>query len=74
MTPPRAIARPAQVNIPVTVLEATSSDPAQQRVEGSAIGLWENAWCALDALGVGDVLRAEHLQLNRCARPLTSSR
>ncbi|GMH16353.1 hypothetical protein Nepgr_018194 [Nepenthes gracilis] len=33
------------------------------RVTGAAFTTWTNAWHALDALGVGDTLRGEHLRL-----------
>lgn len=46
--------------ISVRVLEAGSS----LRQEGSAIGLWDNAWRALDELGVADSLRPSYLPLN----------
>ncbi|WVY96185.1 hypothetical protein V8G54_028336, partial [Vigna mungo] len=44
------------------------------RVTGFALTTWTNAWKALDALGVGDILRHQHLQLQhgdgevRCVR------
>ncbi|KAK2405481.1 monooxygenase [Trifolium repens] len=34
------------------------------RVSGFALTLWENAWKALDVVGVGDILRHQHLQLH----------
>ncbi|CAJ2630882.1 unnamed protein product [Trifolium pratense] len=34
------------------------------RVSGFALTIWENAWKALDAVGVGDILRHQHLQLH----------
>ncbi|KHN37394.1 Monooxygenase 3 [Glycine soja] len=34
------------------------------RVTGFALSIWENAWKALDTVGVGDFLRHQHLQLN----------
>ncbi|PNX75525.1 FAD-dependent urate hydroxylase-like protein, partial [Trifolium pratense] len=34
------------------------------RVSGFALTIWENAWKALDVVGVGDILRHQHLQLN----------
>ena len=46
--------------VSVRVLEAGSS----LRQEGSAIGLWDNAWRALDELGVADSLRPSYLPLN----------
>lgn len=52
----------SQVGIPVRVLEQNASGT---REEGSAIGLWDNAWCALDALGVADSLRPSYLRLRR---------
>ncbi|KZV53117.1 zeaxanthin epoxidase, chloroplastic-like [Dorcoceras hygrometricum] len=33
------------------------------RADGYALALWPNAWKALDALGIGDVLRQQHNQL-----------
>ncbi|KAL2323995.1 hypothetical protein Fmac_023053 [Flemingia macrophylla] len=42
------------------VLESSHS----LRVTGFALTIWQNAWKALDAVGVGDLLRHEHLQLN----------
>ena len=33
------------------------------RVTGFALGIWENAWKALDAVGVGDILRHKHIHL-----------
>lgn len=33
-------------------------------MRGSALGLWTNAWRALDALGAGDTLRAQHPELS----------
>ncbi|KAK4259853.1 hypothetical protein QN277_006143 [Acacia crassicarpa] len=33
------------------------------RVAGFAISIWTNAWKALDALGIGNILRQQHLQL-----------
>ncbi|XP_004497186.1 monooxygenase 2-like [Cicer arietinum] len=35
------------------------------RVSGFAITMWKNGWKALDAVGVGDILRHQHLQLPR---------
>ncbi|XP_028751896.1 monooxygenase 3-like [Neltuma alba] len=34
------------------------------RVTGFAITMWTNAWKALDALGLGHILRQQHLQLH----------
>lgn len=50
-----------QVGVPVRVFEAGGG----LKQEGAAIGLWGNAWRALDALGVGEDLRQGHLQLGR---------
>jgi 2-polyprenyl-6-methoxyphenol hydroxylase-like FAD-dependent oxidoreductase len=36
------------------------------RQEGSAVALWSNAWRALDALGMGQLLRDDFLLLDRC--------
>lgn len=54
---------PLQCGIPVRVLERASG----LRAEGAAIGLWSNAWRALDALDAraADTLRGEALQLNK---------
>ncbi|XP_017413780.1 monooxygenase 2 isoform X1 [Vigna angularis] len=49
-----------RLGIPSLVLE--SSDTL--RVTGFALSIWQNAWKALDAVGVGDILRRQHLQLN----------
>ncbi|KAL5194607.1 Monooxygenase 3 [Glycine soja] len=43
------------------VLESSDS----LRITGFALSIWENAWKALDAVGVGDFLRQQHPQLNR---------
>ncbi|XP_028799283.1 monooxygenase 3-like [Neltuma alba] len=34
------------------------------RVTGFAITMWTNAWKALDALGIGHILRQQHLQIH----------
>ncbi|KAI9096001.1 hypothetical protein K1719_026148 [Acacia pycnantha] len=34
------------------------------RAAGFALTIWTNAWKALDALGIGDILRQQHLQLH----------
>ncbi|XP_027366743.1 monooxygenase 2-like isoform X2 [Abrus precatorius] len=34
------------------------------RITGFALTLWDNAWKALDAVGVGDILRQQHVQLS----------
>ncbi|RDX72837.1 Monooxygenase 2, partial [Mucuna pruriens] len=36
---------------------------ALHRVTGFALTTWTNAWKALDAVGVGDILRQQHVQL-----------
>lgn len=51
------------VGIPAVLLERSSGPSAA----GSALGLWTNAWRALDALGAGDALRQQHPQLQGCA-------
>ncbi len=51
-----------QVGIPVKVLERESGP----RREGSAIGLWSNAFRALDALGLAEPLREAHPPFDRC--------
>ncbi|KAK7280580.1 hypothetical protein RJT34_25644 [Clitoria ternatea] len=43
------------------VLECSDS----LRVTGYALTTWTNAWKALDAVGVGDILRHQHVQLNQ---------
>ncbi len=53
----------AQVGIRSVVLEKGSA----LREEGAAIGLWNNAWKALEALEVADALRPGYLPLSRCA-------
>eukprot|EP00798_Chlamydomonas_sp_ICE-L_P020504 gene20504-27295_t len=50
-----------KVGVPVQVLESAPN----LRAEGSATGLWDNAWKALDVLGVADKLREEFIPLNR---------
>lgn len=37
------------------------------REEGAAIGLWSNAWRALDVLGAAEQLRSQYVSPNRCA-------
>lgn len=49
-----------QRGIPVRVLEAGPN----LRAEGTAIGLWDNAWRALDVLGVADAVRPLYRPLN----------
>ncbi|KAG2451908.1 hypothetical protein HYH02_003683 [Chlamydomonas schloesseri] len=51
----------AQVGVPVRVYERGPG----LRQEGAAIGLWSNAWRALEELGVAEALRPGHLLLNR---------
>ncbi len=53
-----------QVGVPVRVFEAGGG----LKQEGAAIGLWGNAWRALDTLGAGEDLRQGHLQLGRWVR------
>ena len=50
------------MGIPVRVLERESGP----RREGSAIGLWPNAFRALDALGLAQPLREAHPLCDRC--------
>lgn len=38
------------------------------RAEGYALALWPNAWKALDAIGIGGLLRRQHNQLVRYSR------
>ncbi|PNX69564.1 FAD-dependent urate hydroxylase-like protein, partial [Trifolium pratense] len=33
------------------------------RVTGFGLAIWENAWKALDVVGVGDILRNKHIQI-----------
>jgi len=54
-----------RLGVPSLVLE--SSDTL--RVTGFALSIWENAWKALDAVGVGDILRDQHLQLKGYVHP-----
>ncbi|PNH01883.1 Zeaxanthin epoxidase, chloroplastic [Tetrabaena socialis] len=51
----------SKIGLPVHVFEAGPG----LRQEGAAIGLWANAWRALEALGAADGLRAGHLPLSR---------
>jgi 2-polyprenyl-6-methoxyphenol hydroxylase-like FAD-dependent oxidoreductase len=53
--------RVSQVGIPVRVIERESGP----RREGTAIGLWPNAFRALDALGVAEPLREAHPLFDR---------
>lgn len=50
------------VGIPSVILERGEDE---SRTEGTAIALWVNAFRALDALGIGDELRAEYPNLER---------
>ncbi|WOL18891.1 hypothetical protein Cni_G27688 [Canna indica] len=43
------------------------------RASGFAITTWTNAWRALDALGVGDSLRSQHLRLEKLIATSTTS-
>lgn len=52
-----------QVGVPCKVFERESGP----RKGGSAIGLWPNAFRALDALGVADHLREQHPLISRQA-------
>jgi 2-polyprenyl-6-methoxyphenol hydroxylase-like FAD-dependent oxidoreductase len=51
----------SKCGVPVTVLERTGG----LRAEGSSIGMWTNAFRALDALGVADELRGRYPPLER---------
>jgi len=42
------------------VLESSDS----LRASGFSLTIWENAWKVLDVVGVGDILRHQHLQLH----------
>ncbi|KAJ4803190.1 FAD/NAD(P)-binding oxidoreductase family protein [Rhynchospora pubera] len=35
------------------------------RTSGYALGTWTNAWCALDALGIGNKIREQHILVER---------
>lgn len=50
-----------QIGVPYKVLERDSGP----RKGGSAIGLWPNAFRALDALGVAEPLRQKHPLISR---------
>lgn len=50
------------VGLPAVVLERGP----ELSTGGTALGLWTNAWRALEALGVADELRAQHPQVDRC--------
>ena len=56
-----AAAQLLQIGVPCKVLER---DPGPRK-GGSAIGLWPNAFRALDALGVADSLRQKHPLISR---------
>jgi hypothetical protein len=45
----------------VTVVEKSLGP----RTEGSALGLWTNAWRSLDALGIAGELRSQHNNICR---------
>lgn len=49
-----------RLGIESLVLESSDS----LRVGGFALTVWENAWKALDVVGVGTILRHQHLQLH----------
>ncbi|KAG2441649.1 hypothetical protein HXX76_003267 [Chlamydomonas incerta] len=51
----------SKVGVPVRVYERGPG----LRQEGAAIGLWSNAWRALEELGAAEALRPGHLLLNR---------
>ncbi|OMO74064.1 Monooxygenase, FAD-binding protein [Corchorus olitorius] len=55
----------------ITSLVLESSD--KLRVTGFALGIWENAWKALDALGIGH-LRQQHTDIQRLVVTSTSSK
>ena len=50
-----------RVGLPAVVLEREGALSAG----GTALGLWTNAWRALDALGAGDALREPHPRVER---------
>ena len=60
-SPHYAAALLLQIGVPCKVLER---DPGPRK-GGSAIGLWPNAFRALDALGVADSLRQKHPLISR---------
>ncbi|CAN1815984.1 Monooxygenase 2 [Linum perenne] len=49
-----------RLGIRTLVLESSSS----LRITGFSLGVWTNAWKALDALGIGDSLRQQHQLLD----------
>ena len=52
------------MGIPAVVLERSEV----LREEGAAIGMWTNAFRALDAIGVAEPCRAAHPLNTRCQR------
>jgi 2-polyprenyl-6-methoxyphenol hydroxylase-like FAD-dependent oxidoreductase len=50
-----------RVGVPALVVEREAGPPSS----GAALGLWTNAWRALDALGAGADLRAAHPRVDR---------
>ncbi|KAF7841301.1 monooxygenase 3-like [Senna tora] len=48
-----------RLGVPSLVLESWNT----LRVTGFALTIWTNAWAALDAVGIGGILRRQHLQL-----------
>ncbi|MED6113622.1 hypothetical protein PIB30_072598, partial [Stylosanthes scabra] len=50
------------LGVPSLVLESSE----KLRVYGFGLTTWTNGWKALDALGVGDILRRQHLCLTSC--------
>lgn len=53
----------------ITVLEQANS----LRVTGASLTIFDNGWKALDALGVGDTLRREHIRIQRIDTISTAS-
>lgn len=53
-----------QVGIPVVVLERGTGPPSS----GTALGLWTNAWRALDALHAAEELRAQYREVSLCVQ------
>ncbi|KAI4297789.1 hypothetical protein L6164_037656 [Bauhinia variegata] len=49
-----------RLGIPSLALESLDT----LRVTGFALTIWTNAWKALDAVGVGDILRQQHVQIH----------
>ncbi|CAN1342326.1 Monooxygenase 3 [Linum perenne] len=59
-----------RLGIRTLVLESSSS----LRITGFSLGVWTNAWKALDALGIGDSLRQQHQLLDGMVSASTITR